>query len=246
MIRQLSIMILVAGVILPAHGQIIQLVKEINTAPGASSSPHDFVVAGGKIFFIGTDNMPQVGLFSSGGNPGNTQKVGPTSGVSGSLRYLSSFNNKVYFSYDDGTNGSELWVTDDVPGNATMVKDIYPGGNSTDPRFFTVAGNKLYFRGDAPGSNSALFVTDGTSAGTILLKQYADILNGMDSFAVLNNELYFRSDDGSGFGFGWRKTESQIHRKEDRCESGCNASTAGNEGRQTDSENGRRQVLTEF
>ena len=53
---------------------------------------------------------------------------------------------KVFFVADDGTHGSELWVTD---GSETkMVKDIYVGKSSSNPSSMVKAGEKVFFIAD--------------------------------------------------------------------------------------------------
>ena len=39
-----------------------------------------------------------------------------------------NFQNKLYFTANDATNGYELWTTDATTGGTSMVKDINPGG----------------------------------------------------------------------------------------------------------------------
>ena len=58
--------------------------------------------------------------------------------------HLTVFNNELYFSANDGTNGDELWKYDGT--NApSMVADIYSGGSSSSPTDLTVFNNELYF-----------------------------------------------------------------------------------------------------
>ena len=52
-------------------------------------------------------------------------------------RYLTVFNDKLYFSAEDGTNGDELWVYDGM-NDPTMVYDINPNTDSY-PEYLTVS-----------------------------------------------------------------------------------------------------------
>ena len=55
------------------------------------------------------------------------------------------FNNELYFSAYDGTNGLELWKYDGT--NApSMVADINSGSEFSYPMQLTVFNNELYFR----------------------------------------------------------------------------------------------------
>jgi len=60
---------------------------------------------------------------------------------------LTVFNNELYFSAYDGTNGVELWKYDGT--NApSMVANINPGSGNSYPESLTVFNNELYFRAD--------------------------------------------------------------------------------------------------
>lgn len=49
----------------------------------------------------------------------------------------------VYFTADDGVNGRELWRTDG--GTPELVKDIYPGKDSSFPSYLIVMEDSLFF-----------------------------------------------------------------------------------------------------
>ena len=53
--------------------------------------------------------------------------------------YIVEYNGKVYYTFDDGVLGNELWVYDG--SIAKMVADIYPGAISSYPEELTIDGN---------------------------------------------------------------------------------------------------------
>lgn len=88
---------------------------------------------------------------------------------------------RVVFSANDGTHGSEVWVTDGTTAGTVLVKDINTSadsweesGASSSPAFFTRLGDgRLIFRAEDGVNGNELWVTDGTEAGTQLLKDIA-------------------------------------------------------------------------
>jgi ELWxxDGT repeat protein len=133
-------------------------------------------------------------------NPGSS--YGPIINSS-SPRYLTEFNNKLYFSANDGVNGRGLWVSDGTTNGTQLLKDIEVDFSSD--RKFAEFNNKLYFAAEDLNntdsfSGSELWVTDGTADGTQLLKDIAPGSRFFGSepgyFSVFNNKLYFSANDG--------------------------------------------------
>jgi ELWxxDGT repeat protein len=110
---------------------------------------------------------------------------------------FTTYNGKMYFSADDGTNGRELWVTDGTATGTVMVKDINAGVASGAPEDFIVMNGKLYFTADDGAAGRELWVSDGTPANTQMPKDIAAGATDSDPgyFAVLNNKLFFEADD---------------------------------------------------
>ncbi|WP_346883179.1 T9SS type A sorting domain-containing protein [uncultured Algibacter sp.] len=119
-----------------------------------------------------------------------------------SEKSMIEFNGKLYFTANNGTNGSELWVYD---GTTTeLFFDINPGASGSDCDNFFVINNKLIFTADDGAHGTEWWVTDGTVGNTELLK---DIFSGTDdglffssfssltSFAVFNDKVYFAGID---------------------------------------------------
>ena len=82
----------------------------------------------------------------------------------GSYPYsFTEFKEKLYFTANDGDNGTELWVTDGTTAGTQLVKDINPGsGNfsyaySSSPRNLTVIGDELFFSANNGENGNELF-----------------------------------------------------------------------------------------
>ncbi len=68
-------------------------------------------------------------------------------------------------------NDVELWKSDGTAGGTVMVKDIYPGYESSFPQDFTDINNVLYFTAYNATSGRELWKTDGSNAGTVIVKE---------------------------------------------------------------------------
>ncbi len=128
--------------------------------------------------------------------------INPGSGFYDSyLSNLTEFNNKLYFTADDGENGDELWVSDGTSEGTQLVKDINPGSNGSNLYDLTEFNGKLYFSADDGKNGNELWVSDGTSEGTQLVE---DINPGSNNFGFgsnpsdlteFNDKLYFSARD---------------------------------------------------
>jgi ELWxxDGT repeat protein len=196
-----------------------QLVKNINTgrnSDGAprSSNPYGFTESNNKLFFTASDRVNGQELWVTNGTENGTKLVADINPGRGGSVYsysenLTEFNNKLYFSANDGVNGRELWVSDGTENGTQLVKDINPGSSegypdSSYPGDFTEFNNKLYFNANDGVNGRELWVSDGTENGTQLVK---DINPGSSegypysssprNFTEFNNKLYFTANDGT-------------------------------------------------
>lgn len=106
---------------------------------------------------------------------------------------------KTLFSANDGTAGTELWITDGTEAGTFLLKDLNPGSAGSSPSHFTRVGDKIYFAASDATAGHELWVTDGTAAGTHLL---ADINPGAGSsspwaLTAFGGKLLFRATDGT-------------------------------------------------
>ncbi|MCC6698800.1 MAG: FG-GAP repeat protein [Candidatus Hydrogenedentes bacterium] len=105
------------------------------------------------------------------------------------------------FSAETDGEGRELWKCDGTSGGTSLVKDILPGIEDSDPEYLTEYGGDVYFRANDGTYGIELWKTDGTTSGTAMLK---DICPGPGSsepteFVESNGVLYFRAEnDASG------------------------------------------------
>ena len=92
----------------------------------------------------------------------------------GGARYLTAAGDTLYFTADDGIHGLELWKSDGTEAGTVMVKDLWPGNDSSgspnrriqmaveDDRHWR---HRLFLRND--GVNGyGLYKSDGTANGT--------------------------------------------------------------------------------
>jgi ELWxxDGT repeat protein len=74
----------------------------------------------------------------------------------------------VFFTANDGTTGTELYVSDSTKAGTKLVKDIWPGSSSGFPFDLVPVGNRYcYFRAQVPTKEHELWRSDGTAAGTV-------------------------------------------------------------------------------
>ncbi|MEG4066573.1 Ig-like domain-containing protein, partial [Microcoleus sp. Pol11C2] len=110
-----------------------------------------------------------------------------------------NFNNTLYFSATDATNGRELWKSDGTASGTELVKDINPGASFSSPGSFINSNNTLYFSANNGTNGNELWKSDGTASGTVLVK---DIYPGgsnsnPENFFNFDNTLYFSATDAT-------------------------------------------------
>jgi len=101
--------------------------------------------------------------------------------------------NLAYFAADDGTNGTELWVSDGTEAGTRLVKDAQPGGSSS-PTGIVAQGSLVYFRGlNAQTGGVDLWRSDGTTAGTFVVRDLSanSYGNGVVEIKVAGSHVFF-------------------------------------------------------
>ena len=192
------------------------LLADINPGPSPSSPELFFsVVINSKFYFTATTNTSGAELWESDGTAAGTKLLkdinpGATGSTpvflvdfrnaSGDFNHPSLYNGQLFFTADDGTHGTELWITDGTSANTKLVKDINPGTAASSINFgyfYTAQG--LFFGADDGTSGNEPWKSDGTAIGTARI---ADLNPGVNSsnpnfIAVNNSILYLSADDGN-------------------------------------------------
>ncbi|WP_342378616.1 hypothetical protein NVS55_04430 [Myxococcus stipitatus] len=126
---------------------------------------------------------------SLGVSPVEDQPFSPFMAVSGG---------GMVFGVEDAASGHEPWVSNGSPGAGTrLLKDLFPGPQGSNPRWFTRVGSRVFFSADDPAAGRELFVTDGTVGGTHRVKDIwpgptGSFPNSLFSYGGL---LYFTAGD---------------------------------------------------
>jgi ELWxxDGT repeat protein len=104
---------------------------------------------------------------------------------------------KLFFTADNGINGTELWKSDGTASGTVLVKDIYSGATSSYPRQLVSYNGQVFFTADDGVSGTELWKSDGTASGTVLVKDLNPGSGGssISNLISFNGYLYFFSED---------------------------------------------------
>ena len=76
---------------------------------------------------------------------------------------------RALFLANDGSNGSEIWVTDGTAAGTVLFKDINAGAASSFASAWLAVGPRAVFTANDAANGNELWVSDGTAPGTVLL-----------------------------------------------------------------------------
>jgi ELWxxDGT repeat protein len=103
-----------------------------------------------------------------------------------------------YFVGGIATTGSEPWRSDGTAAGTSILKDIVPGVEGSDPHSFVERNGELFFA-TGRGYHLALWKSDGTEAGTQLVKDFGlgDPYESGTQIAVVNGTLFLAAHDAA-------------------------------------------------
>ncbi len=181
----------------------ITLLKTYDSFSGYSLS--NLTNANGRLFFIANEDNPMsdLELWTSDGTIAGTvlvKDLRPGTQSSQATNFL-AVGNTVFFTANNGTNGTELWRSDGTDAGTYMVKDISPGsgnGNISEiiflPDVAYPLGGQLFFKAT---SGNDLWKSDGTGAGTLLVKDFypGSPASSATGLTVLGNKIVLSAAD---------------------------------------------------
>jgi ELWxxDGT repeat protein len=183
--------------------QPFALVKDINTTSQPISSLGENQIVFGTVnnHMLFSAFTPETGseLWRTDGTPDGTQLVKDVlPGESGAFDFNNVenvasivLNGRLLFTPNDGAHGTELWVSDGTPDGTQLLKDIFPGADSSSAEGFIASSNHAFFVAQV-GERRELWSTDGTPTGTRLLHSFA-YMGGSEVLA--GNSLFFDAAD---------------------------------------------------
>lgn len=159
----------------------------------------DFVQAGEYLFFFVVD-FSGWSLWRTDGTAGDTLKcVDLEAQAFGTGDFippenLRRFGDQVVFSASPALHESrEPWISNGTPAGTRVLKDVYPGGEGSDPAEFVTHDGTLYFAATSPDAGRELWQSDGTEEGTRLVADFVPKEPGSHPLGlrVWRDKLYF-------------------------------------------------------
>lgn len=171
-----------------AGTSIVKKITSPATMPSSVAKP--LACVNDKVIFSATSAAEGLELWTSDGTAAATVLLKDiTAGASGSVFTTShgptnerkdnflTINNILYFYTSTPSSGMELWRSDGTNAGTYLLKDIYPGTESSWPHNFTEVNGKLVFVANDGLHGFELWVSDGTSNGTTMV---ADLAPGLE------------------------------------------------------------------
>jgi trimeric autotransporter adhesin len=182
-----------------------------NIGPGANDANIDKLTPVGNFLYFFADDGNGRELWRTDGTSANTFMVkdaaiaGTFQGSTTALQFL-EYNGKLMYTFDNGTNGAELWTSDGTAAGTNMVINLQTGPNPYNPAleagaviYRLIPFNGLVYFHANQGNMRSLWKTDGTAGGTIKIKDLRFDFSAqyVDSLSAMGDKLYFFGDDGT-------------------------------------------------
>lgn len=178
-----------------------QYCEVINGSGTVTSDINNIQVNCNRIhYFVATDTLhpaENYELWRSNGTNDGTYKVKEINlaNVAGSsMEYdenIVEFNNAVYFTANNGTNGRELWKSDGTDGGTHMIIDLNlsTGNGSSNPGTFAVVNDQLLFNAFNESQGFTVLHNMNTNDEVSYLSYFPIT----DNHAVSGNNLFYEA-----------------------------------------------------
>lgn len=152
-----------------------------------------FLIADDYFYFTGINGKR---LYKSDGTEsGTTVVLSRTNLDHPAFKDLVEINSILYFGFDDGDHGFELWKTDGTAQGSVMVKDIRTGESDSYPEGMFNFKNKLYFTADDGVHGRELWTSDGTQSGTYMVKDIFNPSGGSINYSIEEDNNFLILED---------------------------------------------------
>ncbi|HQL82914.1 MAG TPA: hypothetical protein PK307_11975, partial [Spirochaetota bacterium] len=120
-----------------------------------------------------------------------------SSDIASLLSLTGSIGNRTVFGASDGTNGTEIWVSDGTESGTHMLKNINPGAADSFPFYFAALESLVLFNANDGTNGNELWVTDGTEVGTQMLMNIATGSNSSSpqGLVAMAGMVFFQARD---------------------------------------------------
>lgn len=184
---------------LPAAAQY-EAMPAADIYPGASeSSPSNFAVYDGRLFFKASDDSVDRGLWAYDSTTGEVERVADLQIDPNSSLPLAVYDDRLFISAtdDESASGYELWAYDANADEVELIADFAPGPNSSRPSGFTIYEGKLFFGARTLTSGRDLWAYDADT-DEVIRAVNINIQDGFPPFdpEVYNERLFFVAQSG--------------------------------------------------
>ena len=130
------------------------------------------------------------------------------------MRGFTVIDDALFFTVNSVEHGNELWRSDGTEAGTFMVRDIWPGANSSGLFGLTNIGGTLYFTANDGVHGEELWLSDGTYEGTELVADFTGGSSGGGSprqITAVGNTIFVTatSEDYGTELYGWIQDSNQ-------------------------------------
>ncbi|MCC6783440.1 MAG: hypothetical protein IT457_11415 [Planctomycetes bacterium] len=167
------------------------LLKDLTPGPTGSVPLYLQLGLGGFVFSQGSN------LWKSDGTAAGTVLVTTSAYLD---RGTAMLHGQLIFVGRSATSGFELWKTDGTPSGTSLLADIWPGPDSSQPFYLTRLGDRVLFAATDGVTGQELWQTDGTNVSLLADIHPGIADSGIADLTASGGKLYFSAADSSTLG----------------------------------------------